>query len=509
MCNFFELFLTHSKGEWASKPFILEPWQRRLLRRLFGWKGPDGLRWFRRFDLWVPRKNGKSTLAAGIALYMVLADNELGAEGYLVANDKDQASIVFGDAKRMVEACPELAERTQIFNSVRTRAIVCPETMGSLKAVTAEPHNKDGLNISVVVFDELHEMRDTKLWDKMTTAGASRSQPLTVVISTAGYDRNAVGWREYQIDKRILAGKSKIKDRLVAIFEAGPKDDWREPSTWKKANPNFGVSVKESYLRSEMAAALEDPAKEGSFKRYMLNIWTSQKTGWIDLERWDECGGEVDLFAAVSLPCWIGLDLSKRSDITACVALFRDGKAPDYEYQAIPHFFVPEDEIEVKESRDGVPYRQWAKAGHVTLTPGNVIDYAAVRDFVLNRWARRFNIQEVAYDPYSATHLAGELGDAGLTMVEFPQTIKHVSPPTMALKDLVLQRRIRHGGNPVLRWMAENVAVISDVNGNERLTKKGSTSRIDGIAALVTALGRASVPEAGPSVYEQRGVITL
>ena len=329
------------------------------------------------------------------------------------------------------------------------------------------------------------------------------------MLFRSGYDRHSVGYREYAQDKRILAGKSGITDRLVVIYEAPAIADWKRESTWKKANPGWGETVKPRELRSLMAEAREDPAKEGTFKRYYLNLWTSQKTGWIDIEKWDACGEPVDLFHAVTLPCWIGLDLSKRSDITAAVALFREDRDGDRTYHVLPHFFVPAEDIELKESRDGVPYREWARAGHVTMTPGNCIEYATVRDFILERWARKFQVREVAYDPYNATHLADELQQAGLTLVEFPQTIKHVSPPTMELKNLVLQGKLRHGDNPVLRWMVDNVAVLTDVNGNERLTKKASTARIDGVAALVTALGRASVADTAPSVYEQRGVIAL
>lgn len=508
VCNFFSLFLTHHSSGDAGKPFVLTAWQRdRIIRPLFGWKRADGLRWYRRCDLWIPRKNGKSKLAAGIALYLAFADGEAGAEVYMVANDKQQAQVVFNHAVTMVQACPELREMSQIFN--RTSAIVVPETLSGLRALSSEPSNKDGLNISGVVFDEIHELKDTRLWEKMTTGSGARRQPLILVISTAGYDRHTVGYREYVQDKRILAGESRITDRLVVVYEARPKDNWRSERTWKKVNPALGTFLHIGEMRSLLAEAREDASKEGTFKRYYLNIWTSQKTGWIDIEKWDACGEPVDLFHVVTLPCWIGLDLSKRSDITAAVALFREDKDGDRTYHVLPHFFVPDEEIELKEARDGVPYREWARAGHVTMTPGNCIEYAAVRDFILERWARKFQVREVAYDPYNATHLADELQKAGLTLVEFPQTIKHVSPPTMELKNLVLQGKVRHGGNPILRWMVGNVAVLTDVNANERLTKKGSTARIDGVSALVNALGRASVADTAPSVYEQRGVIAL
>lgn len=517
--EFCELFLTHTKGETAGKPFILEPWQRRIMRALFGWKQADGYRWYRRLDLWIPRKNGKSALAAAIALYMTFADGEIGAEVYLVANDKEQAKVIFKVAAQMVKVCPELAETSTTFN--RTSAIVVPETLASLMALSAAPGNKDGLNPSCVVFDEIHELRKVDLWEKMTTGSGTRNQPLLVCLSTAGSNRQTIGYREYKQDKRIAQGRSKIADRLVVIYEADPRDDWKSVKTWKKCNPALGSFLKIGTIKSLLAEALEDAAKEATLKRYHLNIWTSQKTGWIDIERWDACAGNVDPAKMALLPCWIGLDLSKRSDLTAACALFREEIRPAQvvdggdvlpavrKYFAMWHFWVPEEDVELKEQRDGVQYREWARAGLLTLTPGHCIEYAAVREFLLEEWARRFQIREVCYDPYNANMLVDDLQKRNLTTVEIPQVPKHVSPATMELKNLILSESIQHGDNPIARWMIENVAVLIDHNANERLTKKNSTSRIDGLAALVNALARASVADTKASVYEERGLQTL
>lgn len=509
VCKFFEHCLTLTKAEFAGQPFRLSPWQRDLyIRPLFGWKRPDGTRWYSRADLWIPRKNGKTELVAGVCNYLLFADGELGAEIYLMANDKTQADIAFTAAKAMVEACEELKDRSQIYDSDRTKAVFYPETFSSLQAITSEPKNKDGLNPSAAVFDEIHESKNDALFGKMTTGSGTRRQPITMCISTAGADRHTIGWREYQADKRILAGKSKIDDRLVVIFEAGPDDDWRKEKTWRKANPEYGRGLKPQRFKSFFREALEDPVKEASFKRYHLNIWTSDATGWIPVEKWDECGGKVDLEKCAELDCWVGLDLSKRSDLTAGVCVFRDRTEPA-RYLLHAHFWVPGEGIELKEKRDGVPYREWASMGLLTLTPGDCVEYAMIQEHVAERWARRFKIREIPYDPYNANMLADSLGRAGLTMVEFPQQPRYVCPPTMELKNLVLEGRIAHGGNPILRWMVGNAQVIVDVNGNERLTKKASTARIDGLAATINALGRASVAESSVSVYQQRGVIAL
>ncbi len=506
--KFIEEYCRHSRGEQANKPFILEPWQRRLVRAIFGWLRQDGRRWYRRADLWLPRKNGKSTFAAAIALYLLYADNELGAEVYLVANDKIQAEVVFREAKNSAESDPTLAAISQCYDSVRTKAIIVPETMSSLQAVSSTPTNKDGLNISGCVFDEIHELKDRNLWQKMRTGGGARTQPLMIVISTAGYDRSSVGWDEYQTDKKILAGKSGIVDRLVLIYEADPGDDWRKEETWRRANPMFDLMEScRSQIASLFAEALERASDEAAFKRYHLNLWTGAKTGAFNMEKWDACGKPFTVADVAGLPCWIGVDLSKRSDITAAVALFKREIDSQWHYYVIPHFFLPDHEIELKEARDGVPYREWSKAVHLTLTPGDVVDYSFVESQLV-KWQREFNPAEVAYDPYNATQFATQLQAAGINAVEFIQNIKNVNAPTKELMYLVLSGRLHHGDNPVLRWMADNAATVRDVNDNEKLTKKGSTARIDGLAATINALGRASVAQPG-SVYEQRGVRTL
>lgn len=506
--KFIEEYCRHSRGEQANKPFILEPWQRRLVRAIFGWLRQDGRRWYRRADLWLPRKNGKSTFAAAIALYLLYADNELGAEVYLVANDKIQAEVVFREAKNSAESDPTLASISQCYDSVRTKAIIVPETMSSLQAVSSTPTNKDGLNISGCVFDEIHELKDRNLWQKMRTGGGARTQPLMIVISTAGYDRSSVGWDEYQTDKKILAGKSGIVDRLVLIYEADPGDDWRKEETWRRANPMFDLMEScRSQIASLFAEALERASDEAAFKRYHLNLWTGAKTGAFNMEKWDACGKPFSAADVAGLPCWVGVDLSKRSDITAAVALFKREIESQWHYYVIPHFFLPDHEIELKEARDGVPYREWSKAGHLTLTPGDVVDYSFVESQLV-KWQREFNPAEVAYDPYNATQFATQLQAAGINAVEFIQNIKNVNAPTKELMYLVLSGRLHHGDNPVLRWMADNAATVRDVNDNEKLTKKGSTARIDGLAATINALGRASVAQPA-SVYEQRGVRTL
>lgn len=501
-------YCTFTKAEWKGKPVKLEPWQIAILTRLFGWKRADGTRWFRRLDLWLPRKNGKSELIAIIALYMLFADGEVSPEVYLCANDKEQAGVVFNAAAAMVMAEYELSSRAAVFNSKRSKSIIVAESAGSLQAITSTPTNKDGFMPSCAIFDEIHEMRRTEFFDKMLTGSGTRRQPLTCVISTAGKDLTTVGYREYLLDKRILAGKSQINDRLVVIFEADPADDWTSEATWRKANPNFGISAKRQEFVSKVAEAREEPEKEAAFKRYFLNLWVAEASGWLRRDQWQACGGALDLAEIAKLPCWIGLDLSMRSDLTAATCVYRDDSGEEPVFYVVPHFWLPEDGIDAKQARDGVPYRTWQQLGLLTLTPGQCVDYTVVRDHILDL-NTKLAVREVCYDPYNATALAAMLQEAGMTTVEIRQAHANIAPTTMEAKNLVLQRRLRHGDNPILDWNVDNVRVYSDRNGNESLSKKSSKARIDGLAAMITGLVRASVAEDGSSVYDERGVIVF
>lgn len=442
---------------------------------------------------------------------MLFADGEMGPEVYLCANDKKQAGIVFTAVKNMIENEPspkELAPRCEIFDSAHTKSVLVHETSGVMQAITSTPVNKDGFMPSCVIFDEIHEMRRADFFSKMTTGSGTRQQPLTIVISTAGKDLTTLGYAEYLVDKRIIDGKSKISDRCVVIYEASPQDDWTSEETWKKANPNYGVAIRPREFESKFAEALEDPEKEADFKRYFLNIWVSEASGWLKMPQWDACSDAVDLERLAKLPCWVGMDLSKRSDLTAAVCVWREELDDGPMYHVLPHFWIPEDGLDAKAHRDIAPYRTWEKAGLLTVTPGQCTDYAFVRDHILD-WNAKYAVQELCFDEYNATMVAGELQEAGMTVVPIAQTHKNVAPATMELKNIVLQKRLKHGGNPMLRWNVDNVRVYSDRNGGESLSKKASRRRIDGLAALVTAMVRASVGDDTTSVYESRGVIVI
>lgn len=503
MCEFFRLFLRHSKGEWAGSPFVLEPWEAQLLRTAFGWKRrSDGTRRYRTVYLKVPRKNGKSTLAAGAAAYLTFGDDEPGAEVYSCANKREQAGLVFGEAARMVKASPELVSMGEVLKS----SIVVHDTLSCYRVLSSDAGGTDGLNPHGLVQDEYHELRDRALWEKLTTGGAARRQPMTIILTTAGVGRHTLYAEMDAHARRVMEDPSLDESFLPVMYQADQTDDWHDPAVWAKANPNLGVSVKMAYLVEQHRRAVLMPGYENTFKRYHLNIDTEQETRWMNMEAWDACSGETPDAELVGRKCFIGLDLSRRVDVTAAVVVFPDD-AGGFDMRAM--FFVPEAGLAERDKRDDFPYSRCVRDGLILATPGNVIDYSFIREQIL-RWARVYQVEEVAYDPYGATQLALQLQDDGLTCVEVPQNWRHISEPTKTVEALVLSGKLRHGGNPVMRWMVSNTAIEIDTQGNIRPSKRKSTGRIDGVPALVMGVGRATLrAQEQPSVYESQGIRTL
>ena len=485
--KFFPRFLRHVKGEWAGQPFILAPWQEHeIVRPLFGWKRPDGTRRYRVLYVEVPKKNGKSAMGSGFGLLLLFADHEAGAEVYSVAADRMQAGIVFDVAKAMVEASPELSARCKCYK----RALVIESTNSAYHVLSSDVPTKHGLNAHGIIFDELHVQPNRDLWDALHDAGAARRQPLLIALTTAGYDRNSLCWEQHEY-------ALKVRDRVIddptflpVIYAAEQDDDWIDPETWEKANPNFGVTVQPDELAQKCKKARETPAYENTFKRLRLNLWTEQATRWLAMDAWDACAGEIDAKALEGRECIAGLDLARTRDISALVLYFpaADGEAAE----VLPFFWVPEDDIRTRSRRDRVPYDVWVSQGFIEATPGNVTDYGWIRECV-TQLAQRYQIYEVAYDRTFATQLVTELTDDGLTMVPFGQGFLSMAAPTEALERMVLGQQIAHGGNPVLRWMASNVCVTQDAAGNLKPDRAKSTEKIDGIVALIMAIGRAVV----------------
>ncbi len=500
---FFERLLVHVKGEWAGQPFVLLPWQKRIVRDIFGWKRADGTRRYRTVYIEVPRKNGKSNLAAGLALYMLFLDDEPGAEIYSAAADTDQAAIVFDLAKQMVEASPALSARCEVYK----RSIVVPATNSVYRVVSADAYTKHGFNAHGVVFDELHAQPNRELWDVLTTATGARRQPLVIAITTAGYDRESICWEQHEYARKVAEGIIEDDSFYPAIWAADEEDDWLDEEVWKKANPSLGHTLKWEYLRGEARRAEQSPAYQNTFRRLHLNQWTQQETRWLPMEAWNACAHEVDEEALAGQVCYGGLDLASSVDIAAFEIVFPP-KEEGGLWRVVSRFWIPEENIVERARRDRVPYDAWVRDGYITATPGNVIDYAFIMAEI-ERLGEMYDIREIAFDRWGAVQISTALEERGFTMVQFGQGFRSMSPPTKELLRMVLDGKLAHGGHPVLRWMADNMVVDTDPAGNVKPNKKKSREKIDGMVALIMALDRATRQQNSGSVYETRGIRTL
>lgn len=504
--RFFEEFLRHSKGKFAGKPFSLLPWQKEMLEELFGWaRTSDDTRRYRMAYISTAKKSGKTTILAGIGLYLLLADNEPGAEIYGAASDREQASLVFKEAANMVRASPFLSRPLEVVDSRRT--IAFRATSSFYRVLPADAFRAEGLNIHGLLFDELHAQRTRDLFDSLRYGGAARSQPLLCSITTAGYDKNSICYEQYQYAKRVLEDWTYDPTFYPLIYEAGEKDDWTAEETWPKANPSWSVTINPTDFAADCKEAQKSNTKEFSFKRYRLNMWTQADTRWLKAEAWAACDdkppGPLD-----GRECWCGLDLATTYDTSAFVALF---PAEDGTFDILCRFWIPGDNASDREKRDRVPYIAWANEPETGLkmTDGNVTDYDVIRKDV-NEFARQYNMRQLAIDRWNATQLSIQLNQDGHDVVGFSQGIGSMSAPSKLLENLVVSGKIRHAGNKVLTWMAGNASVKVDSNGNFRPVKpkQGSAERIDGIVSLIMALGIHSAQKP-PEETPEPGIMLL
>ena len=473
--------LTHTKGSTAGQKFNLRPWQRRIVRELFK-KRRDGLRQYRT-SLWmVPRKNGKTELAAAIALYGLLADGEPGAEVISAAADRDQASLCFGVAAQMVRNDPELDAACYIVDS--QKRIVHKKTGSVYRAISAEASSKHGYNCSLCVYDELHAASSRELYDVLSTSQGARRQPLFLAISTAGYDRHSILFELYSHAKKVAERPALDPSFLPIIFEAPADADWQSRKVWRKCNPALGDFRSLEDMAILARRAREIPAQENNFRRLYLNQWTEQSTRWLSVASWDACLAPPSS-ALAGRRCYVGMDLSTTTDLSAIVAVFPDD-AGGYDVQSA--FFVPEERIRERSRRDRVPYDEWARQGFLTATPGAVVDYDAIRR-QLATWSALYQVELVAFDPWNATDLVTRLQSVdGLVCAPMRQGFASLSAPTKSLEPAILSRRLRHDGHPILRWCIQNCAVDTDAAGNLKPSKTRSTERIDGVVALIMAV---------------------
>ena len=453
----------------------------------------------------VPTHN--SELAAAVALYMLCADHEEGAEIYGCANDRQQASIVFDVARDMVAQSPILSERIKVVESQK-RLVYMP-TRSIYQALSSEVASKYGYNVHACIFDELLGQSNRKLYETMTQgSGAARKQPLNFVITTAGSDKTSICYEVHRKAMDILEGRKSDPTFYPVVYSAPETADWTDPEVWKQANPSLGRTVDVEYYQQRCRSAQENPAEEIQFRQFHLCQWTNTSVRWMPMDKWDECGAPVipgDLEGRV---CYAGLDLSSTSDLTTLVLVFppSDESEP---YVILPFFWLPEETLPLRVRRDHVMYDVWEKQGFLQTTEGNVVHYGFIEKFICEL-GENYNIREIAYDRWNATQMVQNLEDDGFTMIPFGQGFRDMSPPTKELMRLVLEHRLVHGGHPVLRWNMDNAFVRTDPAGNLKIDKQKSTEKVDGAVALVMALDRAMKNQnSGGSVYDERDMIFL
>lgn len=494
--------LPHYKGEWAGQPITLEPFQQFIVGSLFGWRSREtGLRRFRQAYLEQPRGQGKSTLAAGVALWLAFFDREPGAEVYCAATHRAQAKITWEAARQMVL-------RSALRSRIKARVGNLHEvaTASKLEPLGADADQLDGLRPNGVILDEVHAHKSSAMIDVMTTATGTRRQPLIFEITTAGVGQTGVCWSHHDYSSKVVRGVVEDETWFGCIIGADAEDDWRDPATWRKANPNLGVSVKVDDLARKAKQAAHIQAFEPEFRRLHVGQWCQQAEKYLSMIAWDSesNAAPIDRAALRREPCVIGMDVSSKFDLTAVVAVFA---RPDGGVLVLPTFFAPEAIID-QTRRALVPLDAWRRQGLLKVTPGDVIDQDAIKAEVL-ALAKEFRVREVAFDSWNATQIAVDLGAHGLEVVEVRQGFKSMSEPTKELAALVASGKLQHGGHPVLRWMADNLVVREDVNGNVAPDKGRAADKIDGVVALIMALSRRGQLKARGEGPRTRGLLVL
>ena len=491
--------LKHTKGRWAGKRFWLLPWQEQIIRDVFGIVDAHGNRQFRTAYVEIPKKNGKSELAAAVALYLLYADNEPSAEVYGAAADRQQASIVFDVARQMVDMTPALVKRSKIMAA--GKRIVNYSNGGYYQVLSAEVGTKHGLNVSGLVFDELHSQPNRQLYDVLTKgSGDAREQPLYFLITTAGTDRESICYEVHMKALDLLKGTKIDPSFYPVVYGLADDQDWNDEANWYQANPSLGYTIKIDRVRDAYKEALENPAEENVFRQLRLDQWVGSTVAWIPEHVYDKGDIPIDLEKLKGRDCYAGLDLSSTSDITAFVMVFPP-EAEGENYIVLPHFWLPRETLQLRVRRDHVPYDVWEKQGLFHITEGNVVDYNFVRK-TINELGQEYHMCEIGVDRWNATQLITDLDGDGFVMVPIGMGFKDMSPGMKELYKLLLEGKITHGGNPILRWMAGNVVAEIDAAENIKPSKKKATEKIDGIVALIMGLDRCIRHEMTGSVYD-------
>ncbi len=506
-------------GEFEGMPFILEPFQEFIAGSLMGWLRKDGARRYRTAYIEAGKGAGKSPFGGGMALYLGTADNEPRAECYFAAQKKDQAAIAFRTVLAMVDRSPHLSARLKKSGLNPAWNLFDPSTGSFLRPISSEKKGQSGPLPHFALLDEVHEIDDPTVLNMMRKGVKNRRQPLIMEITNSGVDRNSICFQHHEYSRAILDGTKENDEWFAYVcaldpedFPTDPQSDPMEhllahPEVWVKTNPGIGKIATEDYIRKELVEAIGMPAQRNLTLRLNFCVWTESNTVWIPSEIWDACGGVVDEAALRGRTAYGGLDLSATTDMTAAVLYF-----PPLNGEPAPvlcRFWLPKADLHARIRRDGLPYAQWAHEGLLTLTDGDVVDYATVRTGILDL-TKSYNVKEWAYDPWNAMETVTALAGQGLTMVEARQGTKTLSAPMKDLTVKIRRKEINHGGHPILRANVAATSVRMDDNENIKPDKAESTGRIDGVVALIDAIWRATLVR-GPvvSVYETRGIRAL
>jgi phage terminase large subunit-like protein len=483
----------HYKGQWAGRNFVVEDWQRFVLGSIFGWKKPNGRRRYKHAYIEVPRKNGKTLLAAGVGLYMMAADGEAGAEVYSAATKKDQAKILWKDAKTMLEQCAE-ESFVRAFHTTRNPPLIeCESTHSTFVPLSRESSNLDGLNPHCILADELHAWKDPDLWNVLNSALGSRAQPLFLQITTAGYVREGICRAQQRHVKSILNGTYEGENYFGFIASADDDDDETSERTWRKANPNWGVSVLVDGMRESYELAQSNPDLRLDWRVKRLNIWAAVAKEWLPMRHWKNCRREIELQELEGARCFAGLDLAQVRDLSALVLYFPPA-GEIAEATIIPFFWCPEENIRERSKTDRLPYYTWTERGLIRATPGNVTDYRVIERDILEI-AGRYKLEAIAFDRTFSGAIVQNLTESGIEMLQHGQGFRDMSAPSKELERLVVGEKVNHLGHPILTWMAEHCVTAIDAAGNIKPDKGKSEEKIDGISALVMAIGASLTEE--------------
>jgi phage terminase large subunit-like protein len=483
--------MPHIKGPEAGHNIYLAPWQKFIIMNAFGWRHKqNGSRRFRKVYIEVPRGNGKSTMVAPIGLYMLAADGEGGAEVYSGAVVRDQARIVFNAAKAMAQRRKKFMQRAGV--STFAHAIAQDDTNSTFMPISSDARTLDGLNVHFAILDELAQHKSREVHDVMETATGKRLQAMLYMITTAGPDQGGIGFEVHDYAEKVIDGVVEDESFFAIIYTIDPGDDWTQRTSWIKANPNWGHSVMPDAIEALAQRAVQVPSFQNAFKMKHLNIWTNASEGWMDSIVWSRQAAPIDEQEFIGAECMMALDLASKVDIAANIKIFRQPNNLDvsakhpYKYFIVPKLYIPEGAIKANRNNN---YLGWSLGGHLMVTPGDVIDFELIEEDIMED-CKKFNVQDVAFDPWQATQLAQRLTGKGIPMIEFPATVRNFSEPTKEFEALARQGLLFHNNNPVFNWMISNLVVKEDRKGNIFPRKEREENKIDGPVAAIMALAR-------------------